>query len=571
MTMVLSLAACGGGGGGTGSASDTVGSTGGSSTTEPTTSASSGGPTCTPDAIGCLGDDAVVCGPDGQPGPATPCEFGACVPGVGCPACTPGATRCMGAELQQCDDAGAGWDVLETCNTAQGLACDEASQACAGACLPAELAKSGLTTTGCEFYAVTTAQISTSVADKFAVVVENPGDVDANITVTQTDKFSPVVDVVPAGTAKAIVLPWAKDLTNVIKGEILYDGAYRVQSDQPVRAVQYSTLNVSASADSTTLWPRHTWGSSYYVASYDTVEIDVNAYYRGAWTIVGGDESLKVTVTARPGTVSKAGPGIGLDGSGVSMVGTGDALQIVAGDVGDLTGTWLDAAGPIQVFGVHACAFVPAGKGYCDHLEDAMLPVDQLGAEYVLVPPVRHKLPDERRVQVVRVIATDGATELTYDPPQPMAPASIPGSGEFVELPPSAEVYVLTADKPVLVAQYMVGALFDGDKTDPAMLATLPTARWSTSNYVHTLPDWLPLDLDIAAPKGATVAVGGNVVQGWVDVGASGYRVAHVRLDTDVGLSEVFADMPVAVNIYATRADNPATSFWHIGGGSLAP
>ena len=34
------------------------------------------------------------------------------------------------------------------------LTCDEATKACAGACLPAELAKSGVTATGCEFYAV---------------------------------------------------------------------------------------------------------------------------------------------------------------------------------------------------------------------------------------------------------------------------------------------------------------------------------------------------------------------------------------------------------------------------------
>lgn len=568
----LLLVACGdNGGGGTGSAGST-GTTGGSSTSgEPTTSGSSGDPSCTPGEVGCLGDDAVVCGDDGKPGPATPCEFGACVPGTGCPACNPGDTQCMGAELQHCNADGSGWDVLEACNAAQGLACDPGTKACAGACLPEELAKTGLTTSGCEFYAVTAIQPFTTVADRFAVVLENPGDADANVTVTQTDKFTPVTDVVPAGGIKVVELPWAKDLTNVIKGEILYDGAYRIQSDRPVRAVQYSTFNVSASADSSTLWPRHTWGSSYYVASYDTTPIDVNSFYRGAWTIVGGEDGLKVTVTARPGTKSKAGPGIGLDGNGVSMVGTGDALQIVAADDGDLTGAWLDAAGPIQVLGAHACAFVPAGKGFCDHLEDLMLPVDQLGGEYVIVPPVHQKNPDTRRVQVVRVIATDGATNLTYDPPQAMAPASIPGSGEFVELPASAEVYLLTADKPVLVAQYMVGSIVDGDKTDPAMLATLPTARFTTDNQVHTLPDWLPLDLDITAPKGATVAVGGNVVQGWTDVGAGGYQIAHVRIDTDVGLAEVFSDMPVAVNVYATRAENPATSYWHIGGGSLAP
>lgn len=565
----LALGACGDNSGGTTEGGSSSG--GSSSTTEQPTAGSTGAPSCEPGEIVCLDEGASVCDDAGKPGPATPCATGTCAPGVGCPACAPGETQCVGAELQQCSADGTAWEVAMTCNAAQGLTCDPGTEACVGACLPEELAKEGLTTTGCEFYAVTMAQPFTSIADKFAVVLENPGDADANVTVTQSDDFAPLTDLVPAHSIKAIELPFAEDITNTIKGELLYDGAYRIQSDRPVRAVQYSTFNVSASSDSTALWPRHTWGSRYYVASYDTTKIDDNSFYRGAWAMVGGAEGLEITVTAPPGTMSKAGPGIGLDGSGLAKLGTGDILQILAGDVGDLTGTFLDATGPIQALGGHTCAFVPAGAGFCDHLEDAMLPLEQLGDEYVVVPPVKHSSPNNRRSQVVRVVAVAGPTALTYDPPQPMAPAMISDAGEFVELPPSTEVYVLTADQPVLVAQYMVGATVEMDRTDPAMVTSLPTARWSAVNYVHTLPDWLPLDLDIAAPTGATVAVGGDVVMGWAPVGGSGYSVAHVRLDADVGLAEVFSDMPVAVSVYATREETPATSYWHIGGGELAP
>lgn len=565
----LALGACGDNSGGTTEGGSSSGS--GSSTTDQPTTGSTGAPSCEPGEILCLEGGASVCDDAGKPGPATPCASGTCAPGVGCPVCAPGETQCMGAELQQCNADGSAWEVLEACNAAQGLTCDPGTKTCTGVCLPEELAKDGLTTTGCEFYALTLTQPFTSIADKFAVVIENPGDEDANVTITQTDKFTPIMDIVPAQSIKVVELPFAEDLTGTIKGELLYDGAYRIQSDRPVRAVQYNTFNVSASADSTTLWPSHTWGSRYYVASFDTTMIDANSFYRGAWALVGGAESLEIAVTARPGTVSKAGPGIGLDGSGLAKLGTGDALQILAGDTSDLTGTFLDSNGPIQAFGGHSCAFVPADAGYCDHIEDAMLPIEQLGDEYVLVPPVRNNSPNTRRPQVVRVIATAGPTTLTYDPPQAMAPTMIPDAGEFIELPPSPEVYLLTADQPILVVQYMVGATVVMDKTDPAMVTSLPTARWSTVNYVHTLPDWLPLDVDIAAPTGATVAVGGNVVMGWTPVGGSGYSVAHVRLDSDVGLAEVFSDMPVSVSVYATRAETPATSYWHIGGGELAP
>lgn len=572
----IALAACGDAGSNTSAtATEGTGSTGdATATTEPpTTSATTAAPSCTPGEIVCLSDSQQsVCGDDGTPGPAESCSVGTCAPGLGCPECQVGETRCMGAEIQQCDETGK-WAMLEVCNEAQGLTCDEATTACAGACLPSELAKGGLTATGCEFYAVTTAQLQT-MGVQFAVVIENPGPTDATITISQDDGFEVVTDTVAAGTAKPIELPWVDQLISGFKGELAYGGAYRVQSDQPVRAIQYSPIDVTASVDSSLLWPRHTWGTSYFAASYTATPITVDGaivWYRGFWTLVGGDAEAMVTVTSRPGTKAKGAPGIKQDGSGALKLNLGDVLQVVAGDDGDLTGAWIQTDKPVQVFGGHECGNVPQDQGFCDHMEEMMLPASQLGAEYVVVPPMRRTMMAERRAQVVRVIATDGATNLTYDPPQMGAPATIPGTGEFVELPPSAELYALTADKPVVVAQYMVGSTIDNDKSDPAMLVALPTSRFHTQHYAHTLADWVPLELDITAPVGATVTVDGMPVGGWVEVGGSGFQVAHVRINEDVGLIEVVGDQPIAVNAYSTRIALPATSFWHSTGGALAP
>lgn len=563
-------AACGDSGSNT-TATEGAGSTGDgttSTTEQPTTT---GVPSCEPAGqIVCLDDmTAVMCGDDGVPGSPQACTAGACIAGVGCPECQMGDKRCMGAEIQQCGAMGA-WEPLETCNDAQGLSCDEATKTCAGACLPAELAKGGLTATGCEFYAVTSAQLVPDGA-QLAVVIENPGASDATITITQDDGFAALTDTVPAGGVKALEVPYVEKLLSGFKGELVYSGAYRVESDQPVRAVQYSPLDVTASVDASLLWPRHTWGTSYVVASYGSTQIDAMTFHRGVWSITGGDAETMVTVTAPAGTMSKAGPGIMTNGSGALKMNAGDILQISTADVGDLTGTRIDGDKPLQVLGGHRCAYVPADKGYCDHLEEMMLPVAQLGTSHVLVPPVRLNPQDQRRVQVVRVIATDGATNLTYDPPQMGAPATIAGTGQFVELAPSAELYALTSDKPVVVAQYMVGSLVDGDKADPAMLVTLPTERFHPTHYVHTIADWLPIDIDITAPTNATVTVDGMPAGGWVDVGGSGFKVTHVRLTEDVGLIEVAGDQPIAVSVYATRSALPSTSFWYSTGGAFAP
>ncbi|MCY1055570.1 IgGFc-binding protein [Nannocystis sp. SCPEA4] len=560
------IAGCGG------STANTGASEGTSSTGESTSSTGDTTPTttmtaeCGPGEIQCVGETEVaVCGDDGQFGAPAACPAaGVCVDGVGCAGCTPGAVRCDGDALQQCSDANE-WEVVQTCSAAQGLTCDDAAMACTGVCAPDSLP---MTASGCEFYAVTTVNVY-DPAGLFAVVIENPGDSDASVTITRNEDFTPLVETVPAGTAQAIELPFVGGLADAVVGKLVYDGAYHIESDRPVRVVQYNTFNVTASTDSSLLWPRHTWGSDYFVASYPSTELDT-FFNRGFWAAVAGADETTLEATSLPGTKAKAGPGIGVDGSGKAPLGSGDVLEILSGDPGDITGTRLVGDRPIQVLGGHECSFVPMGVGYCDHLEDAMLPISQLGTEYVVAAPVMADPPTSRRAQVVRVIATEADTTLTYDPPLPGAPTTITGPGEFVELEPSPENFVLVSDKPVLVAQYMVGDQFDDSDTDPSMLATLPVARWHTSHYVHALPEWLPPDIDILAPTGATVTLDGMAVTDFEDVGNSPYRIAHVRLQDDPGLVAIESDQPIAVNVYATTNLNSSTSYWHSAGGSLA-
>lgn len=546
---------------------DTAAGSSGPGTTAPEEPTTTGGqPTCVPGEVICVGDAAqALCGMDGRPGAPEQC-LGTCLEGQGC-TCTAGATRCAGAELQRCDEA-ANWTTVEVCNQLQGLACDEATASCAGACAPAELLAAGPTASGCEFFAVTTTQgLMTDL--HFGIVIENPGDADATVTITGRESFTPVVTTVAAGTAEPIELPFVGQLLKPTKGELSLGAAYHVQSDRPVRAIQYSTLESTRSSDSSLLWPRHTWGDRYVAATWPT-EGENMALSAGAWAVVAADDDTTITVTPRPGTDAKGGPGIGVDGGGAVTLDAADVLQIMGdADGGDVTGATIAANKPIFVFGAHLCATVPVGIETCSHMEDAMLPAAQLGTVHVPVPPVIGDGSD-RRAQVVRVIATDGPTDLFYDPPLVGVPTTIAGTGQFVELEPSAELYALTTSKPVVVAQYMPGLFWDGAPADPAMLVTLPTARFHPTHYVHTLADWLPLDVDITAPAGATVTADGTPVEKWVDVGASGYKVAHVRFTGDVGLAAIEADQPIAVSVYATGVGQPV-SFWHGTGGALAP
>ncbi|MDC0717402.1 IgGFc-binding protein [Nannocystis bainbridge] len=532
----------------------------------PTTTGTTGPAACAPGVLECVSETEVAeCGPDGQFGAPVACpDGGVCVDGSGCVGCEPGAVRCEGDALQQCSEAGA-WEDQLTCSAAQGLTCDAAAMTCAGACAPELLPR---TASGCEFYALTALQLGEN-GSIFAVVIENPNDSPVTVTISQNEDFTPVIETVDADSFRVIELPFTLNLSTALVGKLEFDGAYHIESDLPVQVVQYNTFNLSASADSALLWPRHTWGTDYFVSSYPATEVP-SGFYHGAWAVVAGADKLSVEATALPGTKSKAGPGIGVDGSGKAPLNAGDVLQIVSDDDGDLTGTRLVADKPIQVLGGHECSFMPVGVGYCDHLEDMMLSVPQLGTEYVIVAPSRHNPPTLRRDQVVRVVASAPNTELTFEPPI-FPPMTIAGAGEFVELGPSSEHFALVSSAPVLVTQYMVGSTHVGDFTDPAMLVTLPVTRWHGTHYVHALPAWLPVDVDIVAPTGATVMVDGAPVAGFQDLGDAPYQTAHVRFDEDDGLVEIAADQPIFVSVYATRSDAPASSFWHSTGGLLAP
>ena len=155
--------------------------------------------------------------------------------------------------LQECSDANV-WEDLQTCSSAQGLTCDAGDAACTGVCAPGSLE---MTASGCEFYAVTALQLYQN-GGIFAIVVENPGDTDATVTVSQNEDFMPVIETVAAGSVAVIELPFVMGLWDAIVGKLIYDGAYHVESDRPVRVIQYNTLNITASTDSSLLWPKHT-------------------------------------------------------------------------------------------------------------------------------------------------------------------------------------------------------------------------------------------------------------------------------------------------------------------------
>src|SRR5262249_4267553 len=91
------------------------------------------------------------------------------------------------------------------------------------------------------------------------------------------------------------------------------------------------------------------------------------------------------------------------------------------------------------------------------------------------------------KVEVIRVIATSDNTNLTYNPPQSGAPATIAHAGDFVEIQNNAGSFEITADQKVLVAQYMEGQDAGGGTGDRA-LALGVRVEQSRTDYLSQAP-----------------------------------------------------------------------------------
>jgi hypothetical protein len=534
----------------------TAGTTTGASTTTDTT----GEPPCPADTVTCEGQTAKVC--DGMGGFKSEevCPE-ACVDGLGCVLCVPGEVSCEGDKVLVCNQQGDGKDLGATCDPLIGLACDPDAGACVGAC-----AGLGLSYIGCEYYPTVLQNYdgyNQAPQYAFAVAVANASDKLAKVTVTRGATTITTVDVAPT-SVQLITLPWVPELSSGLgPSTLVVDGAYRLRSTNPVTVYQYNPLTVTVTNDASLLLPTNTWTGNYLVAAWPTW-IFGGQPYPGLYAVVAREDNTKVTVKpSATGKIVKAGGGIAADGTGVVMLGEGDVLSVYSSTNGDLTGTIIEADKPVQVMGGHKCSNVPLSVTACDHLEESMFPIETLAKEYVVVPSVQVPNDQADKGQMVRIIASEDDTTLVFNPDQPVGKL-LAKAGDFVELKSTIAKFVVTADKKILVAQYMVGQDGGFGTSDPSMLLAVNPLQWRKSYLFHAPVNWQANYVDILSPKDASVAVDGVPVIGWQPVGATNYQVAHVKLtNQNGGNHSVTGSVGVGIGVYGVLNYG---SYWYPGG-----
>jgi hypothetical protein len=551
---------------------------------------------CSPAGITCQGNVAYDC--SGGVLTTTNCSTQAtnttCSDGFGCVQCVPGTGTCSGNTGTACNSTGTG-TVTNVCDPLQGESCTAGTGQCSGVC-----ASLGASYIGCEYYAVTMLnQLLDQGTFYFAVSISNTGASTATVNI-QGGALTAAMNVsIPAGQLQVITLPWVATLScgagpccGDANGceppppgtEIVGNGAYHIRSTQPVTAYEFNAYQYGISGqysytnDASLLIPVNAMTGNYRAASWPTWN-----NYPGTIAVIGTEAGTTVNVTAPAGTLQTSG-GIGASGGTVTL-NAGDVLQLesvldAAGDTygADLSGTLIAANKPVEVLGGHSCPFIPAGNGYCDHLEQIAFPIETLRGDYLVTPPYNE---NGGPMEWIKVIGVTANTHVTFDPAS-VSGAQTLNAGTVLTLQAVGPAFrVHSTDnppQPFFVAQYMMGqSNFNSncavggsaqDCGDPSESVAVATAQFRTSYQFVAPTSYTENWVNVIAPAGASVTVDGAAVGGFAAIGGSGYDWAHVALSSaNNGVHSASSASAFGIEVYGYGS---YTSYMYPGGLNLA-
>jgi hypothetical protein len=487
---------------------------------------------------------------------------------------TPEDDDCNGSPLV-CNDAS------QDCNPNSGL--------CEDACSPALL---GTSYVGCTYYPTVTANV-TALSFHFSVAVSNTSNKPATVTITR-GAANVASATVAANSVQIINLPWVPELkgpsdagnTPFPASVRVNQGAYKLVSNRPVTVYQYNPLEYqispkpaacpdylgdgtcrSFSNDASLLLPVNVWTGNYRVAARHHWQ-----NLSGFFAVTAQADGTTVTLTAGPqtGLVKSGIAGISTSGAGTVTLNAGDVIEVVTNggasrtDPNDVTGTLVTADKPVQVIGGHQCIFVPDNVGYCDHIEESIFPVETLARDYIVTAPLIPTGGTTPKAEMVRIIAAEDGTTLTYDPPQAGAPTSIAKAGGWVEISQTSQSFAIHSNNKIDVMQYMLGQDAGGNSGDPAMAQAVGLQQYRTDYLFHAPTNYEKNYVNITAPTGATVTLDGAAVSGFVAIGATGYGIVRLLLpNTNGGNHTVTGSQPVGISVYGY---GQYTSYWYPGG-----
>lgn len=371
------------------------------------------------------------------------------------------------------------------------------------------------------------------------------GDEDANVNISiEGISFSKSL-LVRGGTVQSVVID---PLAEIKSQEVVERGmAVHVTSDKPISVFglnrRYQTTDTYMGL------PVNVLGNEYRIMSYHIAESLAPEF-----TVIGVEDNTLVTITPSALTNTGKAPNKPFE----ITLNKGDVFQVksetqrallrrnnIDETKADLTGSLIKANKKIAVFGGHECTYVPAGPPRikaCNHLVEQMPPINSWGKHFYI-----GQLKG-RSKYTYRVLANYPNTKVFENSKQ----VALLQAGEYFEKNSSENIQI-TADRPVLVAQYSQG-FENGDRIgDPMMLLISPTQQF-LRKYRFATPvngSWNHY-INVVVPNSAinSFILDGNRVQAnkFEPLGISRYSIAFLQVP--FGTHYVTASEPFGMYSY---------------------
>ncbi|HEY0764376.1 MAG TPA: PKD domain-containing protein [Pyrinomonadaceae bacterium] len=213
---------------------------------------------------------------------------------------------------------------------------------------------------------------------------------------------------------------------------------------------------------------------------------------------------------------------------------------------GDLSGSTISANKPIAVFGGHACTNIPSNSVACNHLIEQLPSIDKWGTSFLTVP-----LATRTGGDTIRVIASRDNTHVSING----SVVATLNRGQLDERILTASSQI-TADQPVLVAQYSNSLRFDNTGGDPFM-AIVPPVEQLLSSYTTATPTtgFASHFVNVVVPNNAlsSLLLDGSAVGAgsFSAIGSSGYSGA--KLPLSVGSHTITNTSPFGALLYGYK------------------
>ncbi len=281
---------------------------------------------------------------------------------------------------------------------------------------------------------------------------------DANAEITIDGLGYKRMVKVPGGTVVQVKIDPNAQVTGE---EILQRLAVHIVSDIPVSV--YGLNHRFQTTDTYLGLPVSALGFEYRAIGYRYSEGLMSQF-----AVIATEDETEVTITPTALTSKYRRSGIPY----TVRMKAGDVYQVTANpdspNLGDLTGSLIQANKKIAVFSGHQCAYVPNPIIGCNFLVEQLPPVSAWGKHYYV------GLLQGRSRHTIRVMAAEPKTKVFEN----SALVAVLNAGEFYENSAARRHIQITADKPVLVAQYSQG-FSNGDSIgDPMMLLISPTQQF---------------------------------------------------------------------------------------------